>query len=522
MELFLNILVFIVVLGAIVVIHELGHFFTAKKFNILCHEFAIGMGPTLVKKKKGETVYALRAIPIGGFVSMAGEDLNEAMIKKDQFVGLNLNDDGDIKEIVIDKAKEAAIDGRVVSYELYGADMAQLFIELDINGEIKKFNCLRNAMYAYGKKIIQVTPAERSFEHQKKWKRFIVLFAGAGMNFVLAFLLFLLAAGIVGKPQTDTATIGTLAKEMPASSIIKEGDVITEIGGLLVEKWEDVGTHFYKFAGARNIEIKFTRDGVLHTEHISPRIDLNSIGISNFGEDKVVRTGTTIGSVFAKADQEKKLAVEDKIKSFIYDEDGIKKELYVNDWKEITDFIKEYNQSSVSIKIERGGEELIQENCTVWLDETLKSQNVPKIQSVIGVSPIHKFDFFYMFQSAGIQFADNSLVIFRTLGMLFSNSQIGVSDLSGPVGIFNITGQVMEGGFLAVIAFMGLLSVNVGIMNLLPIPAFDGGRILFLGIEAVRRKPMNKRVENTINNVMFIVLMLFLVFITVMDVFRLF
>lgn len=78
----LNLIVFVLVLGVIILIHELGHFYFAKKSGILCHEFSIGMGPALYQKRKGETIYSVRAIPIGGYVSMAGESITDALIKK--------------------------------------------------------------------------------------------------------------------------------------------------------------------------------------------------------------------------------------------------------------------------------------------------------------------------------------------------------------------------------------------------------------------------------------------------------
>ena len=92
MSLILNLIVFVLVLGIIILVHELGHFIFAKKAGILCHEFSIGMGPAITQKRKGETIYSVRAIPIGGYVSMAGESVSDAMIKKGQHIGIRLNE----------------------------------------------------------------------------------------------------------------------------------------------------------------------------------------------------------------------------------------------------------------------------------------------------------------------------------------------------------------------------------------------------------------------------------------------
>ena len=102
MDFIINLLAFVFSLGLIIAIHELGHLIFAKKANILCFEYSIGMGPAIYKKKGKETVFAVRAIPIGGFVSMAGEAVSTEMVKEDQTVGLNFKD-GKIKEIILDK-----------------------------------------------------------------------------------------------------------------------------------------------------------------------------------------------------------------------------------------------------------------------------------------------------------------------------------------------------------------------------------------------------------------------------------
>lgn len=107
--------------------------------------------------------------------------------------------------------------------------------------------------------------------------------------------------------------------------------------------------------------------------------------------------------------------------------------------------------------------------------------------------------------------------------MLFGgSSQVGVGDLSGPIGIFNIIGQVMSQGWIALLAFAAFLSVNVGVLNLLPIPALDGGRILFISIEGVTRRKISKNVENIINNIFFFLLMALLIYVTFNDILRLF
>ena len=115
-------------------------------------------------------------------------------------------------------------------------------------------------------------------------------------------------------------------------------------------------------------------------------------------------------------------------------------------------------------------------------------------------------------------------MIFNTLRILIWPSdvrQVGVSDLSSFVGIFGLVEQYVGAGILSLLAFVAMLSVNIGIVNLLPIPALDGGRIVFLGVEAVSRKRVPRKVENIINNVFFILLMVLFVYVTYNDIIRL-
>ena len=130
-----------------------------------------------------------------------------------------------------------------------------------------------------------------------------------------------------------------------------------------------------------------------------------------------------------------------------------------------------------------------------------------------------------MVGSAFRNFWSDFTLIFRTLKLLIWPNevrQVGVSNLSGFVGIFDMLGGYISQGVVAILLFAALISVNIGVMNLLPIPALDGGRILFLIIEGITRKPVNRKVETIINNVVFILLMIFMVYVTFNDIMRIF
>jgi len=115
--------------------------------------------------------------------------------------------------------------------------------------------------------------------------------------------------------------------------------------------------------------------------------------------------------------------------------------------------------------------------------------------------------------------------IFRGMTKVIGNlitGNLGLNSLSGPVGIYNVVGEQSKQGFENVMYLAAYISINVGFVNLIPFPAFDGGRALFLIIEKIRKKPISQRTENIIHSVGFVALMLLIVVITINDIIRLF
>lgn len=111
--------------------------------------------------------------------------------------------------------------------------------------------------------------------------------------------------------------------------------------------------------------------------------------------------------------------------------------------------------------------------------------------------------------------------MFKVIGNLFTG-RLGLNSLSGPVGIYNVVGEQSKQGFENVIYLCAYISINVGFVNLIPLPAFDGGRALFLIIEKIRKKPISQKTENTIHSIGFALLMILIVVITINDIIRLF
>lgn len=552
-----SIIAFILILGIIIIIHEGGHFFFARRAGILCHEFSIGMGPAIYKKKFKETTFCIRAIPIGGYVSMAGEEISSELIKIGDKIGLNLLG-GKASEIIVDENLEAQLQGEVIDLDLYGKDGNPLYVTINDGLQDHYVEVLRDAYYILKKgDRLQITPYDRSFESKSLWQRFLTVFAGPFMNFILAIVLYLIVSFATGVPNYNSTTIGSVS--LGNSSLVVEngeetttlllpGDEIKSINHTEVKSWNDVNHELTKLLeqNKTTATLSILRDGNPMTVEVECYTNIVSLGLTNIQVEKKefpaeVTKGLRVGNLALRyLDDSKKgdyplsygdiitkLKV-DKVNSNGNVEEGTPIE--IESWGQLVEIFKAADVVNVHFEYysyEKKGIVSLEDSATLqtYGNEVLNNQRIDKIQVKIGISPSMHFDFFGCIGTAFVNFWDDFTLIFRTLSLLIAPTsgirQVGVQDLSSFVGIFSLVQTFVSSGFLSLLAFTAMLSVNIGVMNLLPIPALDGGRIMFLGYELVTRKKPSKKVENIINNVFFILLMILFVFVTYNDIVRL-
>lgn len=507
----IDLILFILVLGLNILIHEYAHFYFARKANILCHEFAIGMGPALYQKKKGETVYSIRAIPLGGYVSMAGEEVSD-FVKPGQNIGVNFDSNGNVKDIILNNTTKYEQIGKVVDSDLYGENNNPLFIELIVSGETIKYNVNKDAMYILSdKKQMQLSIAERSFENATLWQRFKVVFAGPLSNFVLAFLILFVLAFFIGKPNNNTE-IGNSVNEH-----INEGDVITKVNNENVSTFDDISEVILNNQSNKvMIEINGT-DSV----EVDLTIIIQGLGFTNKpGVDEVI-----VGEVFGR---QKDLQTDDKITGIILaDKLEPNQDNYfeVNNWDDLLNYLSVENNTSkgkVKLKVERDGETQVVSYDNLN-SNTLKKLDANYIHYQIGVSGTSSFNILYPLYYPILQVGNDMKQMLNTIGLLISpRSGVSVKDLSGPIGIFTLVSSARSQGVATFFIFFAFLSVNVGFLNLMPIPALDGGRLVFIAYEATTKKKVNKNVENTIITITFILLLMLMIFVTYQDITNIF
>ncbi|HPQ62320.1 MAG TPA: RIP metalloprotease RseP [Bacillota bacterium] len=514
LEFLLNLLIFLVVLSLVICIHEFGHLIFAKKAGILCHEFSFGMGPKVWARKRGETTYMIKAVPFGGYVAMAGEEVEADVLKKGQKIRIGLDMDGEITKIVLNNNNLSYQDFpeiTVEDYDLLGKDGGKLFIN--------EYFVKRNALYVYERKVMQIAPFDRTFNAKTKWQRFMVAFAGPMMNFVLAIFVFLLMYLVSGVADPSSVVISKVDEDAPAYDILKDGDEIVAINGVDVFSWsEDNGqpsvvSELAKYEDYSYFVFTVIRNGEEITlDPIYPQYYFISLNIMNV-------PGNAALEIFIPEDNES--STDLRTGDIITAIDG----QTMTTWLDIINFQQTYTEGTLDsaptvITYLRNGVEHTYSFAS-YSEYELSSLGYPLFASKIGITGSSVFNLLGIFEGTLASFVSASTKIFSTLGLLFTSPRISVSDLTGFVGIYSITTSARESGFVSLLSWIGFLSVNLGIVNLLPIPALDGGRIVFIGYEAIARRKPNQKFENTLNTVMFFLLIALLIFVTYNDILRL-
>lgn len=548
----LGVIAFIFVLGLIVLIHEGGHFLLARKAGILCHEFAIGMGPVLFQKKIGETVYSIRLIPIGGYVSMAGEEVEFNVLEGVKKVKLEFNEINQVNKIIVD-IDNPKYDGKttytLISYDLIGTAEAkedEFYLEVtnEDTNEVERFTVVRDAMAYFPKKRnFQIAPYDRNFTNKKLGQRFLSVFAGPAMNFVLALVIFFCLGVFQGYPNENSTKVSAPEKESSVYEYIQKDDEILSINGIEVSgKWANIGVATSKvladpsYQGFLTIEYRDSETNNVETIKVVPNTYINSVELvfknPGYSDSNNEYFKPVVGKYYQSNTKTKSYKAGLREGDLIT---GIKLESE-NEYTEITTigellgyFNSEEMKSSKNViirydRVNESGEveqNLETKKIETYSEKLLDASGVKAVRIEIGISPVYSFNFVKLLYRPWVDTANCVYSIFRTLGLLFTKgANVHIDDFSGPVGIFSlITSSLTNGSFFYMIAY---LSVNIGFINLLPLPALDGGRLAFLAYEAITKKRPNAKVENWIHSIGFILLMALFVFISFNDILRLF
>ncbi len=414
----------------VIFIHELGHFIFAKLFGVKVNEFAIGMGPKLWGKKKGDTLYSIRAIPFGGYCAMEGED--------------------------------------------------------------------------------EESSDNRAFGNQKVWKRIIIVVAGAVFNVILGlvFLLIVQSQQSLFASNTITGFYPTVVSPTDyTEALASDSDMLyycylehynRETGEYSVEHLELVKnegdqTLNEDMEGVTYASLleKGYEPGVVHEEDAGTNCYILRQATSSYSG---LRYGDTIYSVNGS----RALCFNDAYFEMAVDQDN-----------------------TVDMVVIRDGEQV--ELKDIRFDRSAQGYSVLDFT----IAPLER-TFGRVISQTFLEAQYMVRSVYKSLFLLVTG-RVPVSEMSGPIGIASAIGEVAAAGYESsimdginnILYLMALIAINLGIVNLLPLPALDGGRLLFLIVEAIRRKPVPARYEGLVHMIGFILLIGLMIFIAFSDIIKL-
>lgn len=427
----LTILAFAFVIGVLVFVHELGHYLAARRVGVRVLAFSIGFGPRLVGFTRGGTEYKIAAIPLGGFVKMAGETVED-----------------------------------------------------------------------------QRSGAPDEFLSKSKWERFQVLIAGPAMNVALAILVLwgvLLQGADIPAYRDMAPVVGAMEADAPALKAgVQVGDRIVRIDDREVATWD----HFLMtIAGKAKREVQLTidRGGSPLTLAVTPKAlgkyEIGDIGVlpnthphvrSVTAGDPADKAGLEPGDVI--------LAINGETVSFA---------------RQLSELISRQKGAEIAITLSRNSQEQEVRITPVKRSEGVWAIGIGISDQLTHVDP----GVFEALRMSVVQNWEASGLIFRTLAGLFTG-ETSPKQLMGPVGIASLSGESAEAGIIPLLGLLASISLNLGLLNLLPIPVLDGGHILILLLEGIARRDFSMRVKERMLFAGFVLLMLLMVTVIYNDLTR--
>ena len=425
----ITLIAFLFVLGVLIFVHELGHFLAARRVGVRVLTFSLGFGPKILKVKRGDTEYCISAIPLGGYVKMAGENPDDPRSgQPDEFLS------------------------------------------------------------------------------KTKWQRFQILIMGPLMNIVLAVvvLAIVLAQGAqVAAYRDEAPVLGAVLPGSPAEQVgLMRGDRLLTVAGDRVDTWEDLLIAIATKPD-RDVALTYLRDGQTRSVTIRPtaegRYEIGNIGVLPDTSPYVMvikgdiadRAGFKDHDIILSAAGER-VVMGTQFRRAIETHAGKPLEVVV---------LRDGQEVRLTATPEKRGDVGM---LGMWIHEESKPFTPTALEAV-------KLSVERNIESSGL--------IFKTLAGLFTG-ETSVRQLQGPVGIAQLSGESAAEGLLSLLSLMAMLSINLGILNLMPIPVLDGGHILILLLEGVARRDFSMQVKEKMLLAGFVVLMMLMVTVIYNDLTR--
>lgn len=365
--------------------------------------------------------------------------------------------------------------------------------------------------------------ADGAFNTKAPWKRLIVLVSGALMNLILGVIILILSVGIYGQILIQTYDVRPSSNPEYQNYSLVDNDVILEVEGKRVFLASDLLDALNGKLEGDVVTVKVNNDGTVYERQIKLR---NSVGGENLTDSFSAFTALGVSTI----ERLESVANPELLGTYLLrlgdnvDYNECTRIFYVSD---LVNYAKTLsNGQTLNFYVLSGEEKRL---VTIAVDRDLSSLTDQEILSFIGINETKtllkyatknvKFGFFETISRGFAYSISIGGTIFRTLGELLTG-KLGISAMGGPVTTITVTTQaIKQGGFNYFFEMMGFIGINLGVFNLLPIPALDGSRIVFTVIEWIRRKPVNRKVEGIIHTVGLLLLLGFSVLVDVLQIF---
>lgn len=435
----------VLVLGIIILVHEWGHFIVARLCKVRVDVFSIGFGPRLFGWKRGATDWRVSALPLGGYVRMAGQDLSD-----------------------VDSSNVAP------------------------------------------------TGAPDELMSKPRWQRALIAFAGPAINFVFPVILLFGFCAIVGVPYLklyrQPMEVSYFTTVTSSSSPLKVGDHVVALNDLKNPTWEKGFELLDRMDPAARVSITVSNDGEQRTINTTAK---EASAIDTFGVRKFFGYPASVAAldIADRATPAYRAGLRDGDK--ILELNGKP----ISYWGEFVDAIRTSGGKPVALKVQRK-DKTFQTNVTP--QEGLSDPNEKVWQIGVQNHLDVGYDKVTLAQSGAYAFEKTEVFFAQTLGVVkkLFTGRVPVKQLRSFLGIAQASGDAVSRGPLDVVLLMAFISVNLGILNLLPIPILDGGQILMLSIEGLMRRDLSLPVKERFVQVGFVFLLLLFAYVMYNDVAR--
>lgn len=470
---FLSVLLALLIFGVLIAIHELGHFLMARAFGVKILEFSIGMGPKVFSKqsKKSGTQYSLRIFPIGGYVSMFGEDGMEAVQGKQPEVPKSEPDDP------------------------YTIDLSQNNAESTV------------------KTPVDPELAKQAYCNKSVWIRILISLAGPLMNVLLGFVLMFVLVLSAGPNAVATTRVAGFHVEYKAEETyegLQQNDYLYALktGPDDTDDTDDVrilSLDQFREAARASADGKLTFTVLRLNEKGTDTVDPLPVITAYFDDEKI--DACFQASLSAGTAENPGLRPGDTILKI----NGTP----VHTYAELSYEIMNQGYKPITFTVRRDGEKVVLRDVVVptYIAEGSAFGDVDFI-----IYREKSFHFPVVVKHTFFRSVSTVKMVYDSLKGLLTR-RYGLQTVSGPIGITKTISEVAQSGQrLNLLYLVIVISINLGIMNLLPLPALDGGHLLLYLVEAVRRKPLPRGVEGIINFVGLILILALAIVIAVKDI----